>query len=757
MEDKYQHFLTFMSGGQDAPLNFYSPDSNTDNDINLNFDADEAPSTRPPLAHSSGSSQQASYVAPSTGPAATASLVSSGDGASAAVTPISSSTAFAPTPEIHTHYNGGETTVFSVVDGQNWRRRSSGTDHVKHRRTRSGCYTCRTRRVKCDEGRPICERCRKGNRSCKYPDPDDKPRKGAKAAKPKGREEFRLPLIKATEYAHFLPSYHPLAFQKKGYSADKGVTKLETIPDLDDPEESLITGAQPPAPSAQHDPSADVAQNRTTNAGSSPNSSETSRKFSASVSPTDSTAASSAAEADGLPTRSLVSKTYSHLSSDMKDCLDWYHKNISHYHYCILSDSHEFFSVTLPRLALLDETLLYALVGFSAYLRSLANPNSSIKDFLVYFNRSISTLISHLKAREETSIVRLISVLQLATLEEYLGDWISVMGHQMAARHHILLLYNSGNFMETPVGRILLAWYSRFDCCVGIMGRFETALPNDWFINFAEVMATRTAASLPDTQLFIEEGASNLRLCSHEIAQLNYNATNNRITMEGYGAEHARILSMITSSFNTLVSRFDDPEYLIDFSQISYDVSPYQIVDLTDPKFKLYKGPFFASNVLRAEFHSIFMMLNFQQAMLDKKGSAYLDCQRHAYAICAIFEGIYRYPDAPKGALLPVQACLGLAALFFPQDSRHRSWLREMFALVETIGYIQSKSARKGMTKFFNDETIAQWWYPDEQGFTKILRSVRSYTDERNLHAQKWQEELRDMNHIFSKLTIDAE
>jgi len=33
-----------------------------------------------------------------------------------------------------------------------------GTDHVKHRRTRSGCYTCRTRRVKCDETRTICER-----------------------------------------------------------------------------------------------------------------------------------------------------------------------------------------------------------------------------------------------------------------------------------------------------------------------------------------------------------------------------------------------------------------------------------------------------------------------------------------------------------------------------------------------------------------------------------------------------------------------
>ena len=32
--------------------------------------------------------------------------------------------------------------------GQARRRLPPGTDHVKHRRTRSGCYTCRSRRVK---------------------------------------------------------------------------------------------------------------------------------------------------------------------------------------------------------------------------------------------------------------------------------------------------------------------------------------------------------------------------------------------------------------------------------------------------------------------------------------------------------------------------------------------------------------------------------------------------------------------------------
>ncbi|KAL4884732.1 hypothetical protein BJY04DRAFT_215184 [Aspergillus karnatakaensis] len=29
-----------------------------------------------------------------------------------------------------------------------------------------GCYTCRARKVKCDEGKPVCKRCTKGNRTC---------------------------------------------------------------------------------------------------------------------------------------------------------------------------------------------------------------------------------------------------------------------------------------------------------------------------------------------------------------------------------------------------------------------------------------------------------------------------------------------------------------------------------------------------------------------------------------------------------------
>ncbi len=42
-----------------------------------------------------------------------------------------------------------EPIMFNASKAQRSRRKSApGLDHIKHRRTRSGCYTCRSRRVK---------------------------------------------------------------------------------------------------------------------------------------------------------------------------------------------------------------------------------------------------------------------------------------------------------------------------------------------------------------------------------------------------------------------------------------------------------------------------------------------------------------------------------------------------------------------------------------------------------------------------------
>lgn len=39
-------------------------------------------------------------------------------------------------------------------------------DKTVKKRTKTGCQTCRTRRIKCDEGKPECNNCIKSKRNC---------------------------------------------------------------------------------------------------------------------------------------------------------------------------------------------------------------------------------------------------------------------------------------------------------------------------------------------------------------------------------------------------------------------------------------------------------------------------------------------------------------------------------------------------------------------------------------------------------------
>ncbi|KAK0783262.1 hypothetical protein LTR75_014175 [Friedmanniomyces endolithicus] len=58
-----------------------------------------------------------------------------------------------------------------------------GKKEIK-RRTKSGCLTCRKRRIKCDEGQPLCRNCAKSKRDCLGYDPIFKPATGPTPIQP---------------------------------------------------------------------------------------------------------------------------------------------------------------------------------------------------------------------------------------------------------------------------------------------------------------------------------------------------------------------------------------------------------------------------------------------------------------------------------------------------------------------------------------------------------------------------------------------
>ncbi|KAK9248253.1 hypothetical protein V1506DRAFT_529431 [Lipomyces tetrasporus] len=94
----------------------------------------------------------------------TESSGSDGDRNGVPYTPLTPDTPRFPSDESSLPKNepANETEATSITDGP----KKDTKDEAVRRRTRTGCLTCRKRRIKCDEGKPKCANCSKSRRVC---------------------------------------------------------------------------------------------------------------------------------------------------------------------------------------------------------------------------------------------------------------------------------------------------------------------------------------------------------------------------------------------------------------------------------------------------------------------------------------------------------------------------------------------------------------------------------------------------------------
>ncbi|KAH8119274.1 hypothetical protein DFH11DRAFT_1564031 [Phellopilus nigrolimitatus] len=71
----------------------------------------------------------------------------------------------APHPQ-HAHIPGAVHLVSAQMRAEQTQRK-----RPKYTRSKTGCLTCRAKKIKCDETRPKCQRCGSGQRECTWPDP----------------------------------------------------------------------------------------------------------------------------------------------------------------------------------------------------------------------------------------------------------------------------------------------------------------------------------------------------------------------------------------------------------------------------------------------------------------------------------------------------------------------------------------------------------------------------------------------------------
>ncbi|KAK0722226.1 hypothetical protein B0T26DRAFT_749650 [Lasiosphaeria miniovina] len=639
--------------------------------------------------------------------------------------------------------------MFNAPKSQRSRRKSApGLDHIKHRRTRSGCYTCRSRRVKCDENHPICERCRKGKRECIYPEPPP----------PKGSGS-----VGSRDSAG--PSQQTSPSSSHGDDDDDGDdqdSKLDPIMDEDEDEPESATSQS----SAQNFPL--LRRSSTTSSfglqrvGSGHRHGSETPSFDANKG-SSSPSASTSVVGNLTPALLHLSDTalpspglrpdWSLLPHELQFYLGYFCETITNYHYCIVSDADDFFRTILLGMAIRNEALLYAVVGFSAYHHALAKPNGRMDEFLLYYNRSVTLLLTFLKRKEKHSVATLLTVLQLATIEEYLGDWVNLMGHQKAAFEILTQLFTPQSIMQTSMGRMVLKWYARFDVFIGIMGSFETTLPREWFSASIEYYDGMAAVELENVSWKIDACASRLRLISMEMSLLFGKGAKQDVSEDEYVVEHQRLSVALDNWKENWDPALKDPDFLVTEFASNRTPDPNDIVSPFTPGV-LFGPPLFASTILTCEWHSIALMLG-SQAASEMTESSRASMMEHAYAICQICEAVEFWPLSPAGSLIILHPCVAIAALFVKRDARHHMWIRKKLALLEVMGYISPATMRARMAELFLDESCIRWWLPNDEGFSPILQNIRAFADERNAMAVSAQSEnLRQIRHVFSRMRL---
>lgn len=62
------------------------------------------------------------------------------------------------------------------------------------------------------------------------------------------------------------------------------------------------------------------------------------------------------------------------------------------------------------------------------------------------------------------------------------------------------------------------------------------------------------------------------------------------------------------------------------------------------------------------------------------------------------------------------------------------------------------------MAEIFRDPSCIQWWLPNDEGLSPVLRSIRTFADERNANPVSQQtESLREISAIFAKMRLNHE
>jgi hypothetical protein len=267
-----------------------------------------------------------------------------------------------------------------------------------------------------------------------------------------------------------------------------------------------------------------------------------------------------------------------------------------------------------------------------------------------------------------------------------LGDWINLMGHQKAAYELLTELFTPKSAVQSPLGRLVVHWYSRFDVFVAIRGSFPTMLPTEWFTEYRDYCQAQTALADETSQFHwhVEAELATFRHISRDISTLVARGSRGQMTPEEFASDHSQLVKRLDTwrtSWHPVVA---DPDYLVTDFSYGPPATEDDIVNPYTPGF-LYSPPKFTTTMMAMLYLSCILMLKCQSPTTERQ-QLYRELAAHSYEVCQIFELVSRWPGSPKGSIIATDPVLSMAALFLPLDTKHTTWFRQKLAMCEMAG-----------------------------------------------------------------------
>lgn len=446
---------------------------------------------------------------------------------------------------------------------------------------------------------------------------------------------------------------------------------------------------------------------------------------------------------------------------------------MTHYHYFFKLDPDDFVHGEFIDQALSYEPLLYAVVGFAAYHYELRQPNAELSHFLGYHSKALSMLRKSLESHTQYNEAMLLTVLQLATFEEYIGDWINLVGHHRAAHTMLLQIFEPEAMMESELGRRIFSWYSRFDLIAGLMSGNVTQLDRRWFeanSSWYHSQIDNDLSNELDIDGILADLVASNRLLGFDMAKLYSKLPRQEITMDEFHKQNDKIVDRL-SDLKRRIESINDGYYTVQYFP-GAESRPLTNEDIVDPYVPggLFKDALWNLNFMWMDWYSIEQMHKYQAATLLKQP---ISPQLEAISLeqCRIYEAMDRWQDAPLGALLGCHASLGLTVVFLKKDEKHTMWCRRKLANIERLGYIFPPQFRTQMAQLWGltkeqvgeENCVENWWLPNNDQRHPILAEIRKVVQERHEDDDEKIvkggkiDDIRSMRAIFARLVLRSQ